>query len=301
MIPEIPDHRLIAKLKGIPFESRQMMSGNVSGRHKSPHRGSSVEFAEYRKYVPGDDTRRLDWKAFARSDRYYIKEFEADTNLRAVLCVDLSGSMNFSGKSDFSKLDRAYHLTSVLSYLLVMQGDAAGLHLSHEREGVFIPPSRRPAHLKLLCDHMKARRGEGQTCLVDDLHVLAEKLPRRSLVIVMSDLFVATEELSDALNHLRYKKHDVVVFHLLDELEQSFDFDRPMRFVDMESRNSIVADPAMMKGEYLREYERYRKEVRTVCQKAYVDYHPLFLHEDPEEVLRSFLLGRVMKQRRTAR
>ncbi|MGB1131346.1 MAG: DUF58 domain-containing protein, partial [Haloferula sp.] len=156
------DADLLARLSALPVESRMPMVGNVAGKHRSPHRGSSVEFAEYRKYVPGDDTRRLDWKAFARSDRFYIKEFEADTNLRAYFVVDASGSMNFSGHGE-TKVEYARRIAASLSYLLVNQGDAAGLSLCTEKLHLEVPPSRRAAHLQRIFETLKDLEPEGET------------------------------------------------------------------------------------------------------------------------------------------
>ncbi|MCB1245586.1 MAG: DUF58 domain-containing protein, partial [Verrucomicrobiae bacterium] len=169
------DHDLLSRLGSLPVEARVPMMGNVAGKHRSPHRGSSVEFAEYRKYVPGDDTRRLDWKAFARSDRFYIKEFEADTNLRAYFVVDASGSMNFAGKGE-SKVSYARRIAASLSYLLVNQGDAAGLSLCTDKLHLEVPPSRRPAHLERIFSTLADLKPSGETGLLGALHTIAEKI-----------------------------------------------------------------------------------------------------------------------------
>ncbi|MDA7517983.1 DUF58 domain-containing protein, partial [Akkermansiaceae bacterium] len=184
------DTDVLARLKAIPMESRFPMIGNVAGRHRSPHRGSSVEFAEYRKYVPGDDTRRLDWKAYARSDRYYIKEFEADTNLRAYFVVDSSGSMGFSSGENPSKMEFARRIAATLSYLIVNQGDSAGLSCCNEKLHLEIPPSRRPAQLQHIFESLASVEPKGETGLIEALHTVAEKIQQRALVIVLSDFFV---------------------------------------------------------------------------------------------------------------
>jgi len=168
------DSALLSKLGSLPVEARTPMIGNVAGKHKSPHRGSSVEFAEYRKYVAGDDTRRLDWKAYARSDRFYIKEFEADTNLRAYFVVDASGSMKFAGRG-MSKIDYANRIAASLAYLLVNQGDSAGLSLCTDKLHLEVPPSRRPAHLDRLFSTLGSLEPSGETGLVPALHTIAEK------------------------------------------------------------------------------------------------------------------------------
>lgn len=272
------------------------MTGNVSGRHRSSHRGSSVEFAEYRKYAPGDDTRRLDWKAYARTDRYYIKEFEADTNLRAHIVLDCSGSMNFCGRGGLSKLDMAHRLSSILAYLAVKQGDAAGLTLCREKGAVVVPPSRRPAHLQVLYDLMRKTEASGATSLTADLHTIAEKAPRRGLVLVFSDLFTDVEAFSEALRHLKYRKHDVAVFHLMDELELKFEFDRPTRFVDMEGGASVIAEPALIAEEYLKSLGRFLEEVKHACYDVNADYRLVATTQRVEDVLRDFLIRRLNKK-----
>lgn len=289
------DHEIIGRLGGIPLEARQPMVGNVSGRHRSPHRGSSVEFAEYRKYVAGDDTRRLDWKAYARSDRYYIKEFEADTNLRAYLVVDTSGSMAFEGKG-MVKQKYAYRLASTLAYLAINQGDAAGMLLCRSGGDMDIPPSRRPAHLQAMFDQMEKFSASGETDLVTALHGLAEKVQQRALVVIISDLFVDPSELAKALQHLKYRKHDVALFHIMDDLELEFDFERPMRFVDLEDGTAIVAEPSLIAAEYLKILEDYLGDVRKNCFDVGADYNLVRTSQSVEEVLRDFLLSRMPKK-----
>src|SRR6187401_2098001 len=175
---EFLDSGLLARLGSIPLESRVPMLGNVAGKHRSPHRGSSVEFAEYRKYVAGDDTRRLDWKAFARSDRLYIKEFESDTNLRAYFVVDASGSMNFAGNGE-AKIQVARRIAASLAYLLVNQGDAAGLSICTDKLHLDIPPSRRAAHLERFFSTLGKVQPSGETGLIAALHTIAEKIGQR--------------------------------------------------------------------------------------------------------------------------
>ncbi len=180
---------VLSRLAALPLHARLPMLGNVSGRHRSPIRGSSIEFSAYRKYVPGDDTRRLDWRAYARSDRYYIKEFEADTNLRLCLVVDTSGSMNY-GSAETTKLDYARHLAGTLAYLAARQGDAVGLYCAADGFTREIPPKRNAAHLRNVLDELGNVNAEGETGLAEALHEAAERVPQRALIIVISDLFV---------------------------------------------------------------------------------------------------------------
>lgn len=294
---ELIDPQVIAQLGNLPLHSRTPMLGNVSGKHRSPHRGSSVEFAEYRKYVPGDDTRRLDWRAYARSDRYYIKEFEADTNLRMCLVLDSSGSMRFAVEG-VSKLDYAKRLLATLAYMAIRQGDAVGLTCAAQNLGKEIPPRRNPAHLRTLLETLVEVEGRGETGLVEALHTVAEKTPQRALVIVVSDLFVDPAALGKCFQHLRFRKHDVAVFHLLDQLEVDFDFSRPTRFVDLEGGMALLTDPAEIRKQYHRALSDYLEGLRTVCRDAQVDYHQASLQLAYGELLARFLLKRIPKRAR---
>jgi uncharacterized protein (DUF58 family) len=285
------DPQAIARLAAVPLCARHPMQGSVSGRHPSPHRGASVEFAEYRKYVPGDDLRRLDWRAYGRSDRFYVKEFEADTNLRCCLVLDTSGSMDF-GSSGLAKLDYARRIAGALSYLAVQQGDAVGLYCVAEGVVQNIPPRRNPAHLTHVFDVLEQTRPEGPTQLVPVLHELAETIEQRALIVIVSDLFIEPDQLRGCFEHLRFRKHDVAVFHLLDPRELRFDFSRPMRFVDMEGGPSLFAEPNDIADRYHKALEGYLSELRQLVLESAIDYHRVSIDEDYEKVLMRFLVGR---------
>lgn len=285
------DPQAVARLSAIPLFSRKAMIGSVSGIHSSPHRGSSVEFAEYRRYVPGDDIRRLDWRAYGRSDRYYVKEFEADTNLRLCLILDTSGSMNF-GSTELKKIEYARRLLGSLAHIAVRQGDAVGITCVAENIVTTIPPRRTPSHLRGIFDILENSKPKGETHLVDRLHELAETIAQRALVVIASDLFMPPAELKEAFEHLRFRKHDVAVFHLFDPLEVSFDFQRPMRFLDMEGGPSIFAEPTEIADRYHKALNEYLTEMKDVVLGAAVDYHRVGLDDDYELVLRNFLSTR---------
>ncbi|MEN6449027.1 MAG: DUF58 domain-containing protein [Thermoguttaceae bacterium] len=285
------DPLAIARLAAVPLCARHPMQGSVSGRHPSPHRGASVEFAEYRKYVPGDDLRRLDWRAYGRSDRFYVKEFEADTNLRCCLVLDTSGSMDF-GSSGLVKFDYARRIAGALSYLAVQQGDAVGLYCVAEGVVQNIPPRRNPAHLTHVFDVLEQTRPEGPTQLVPVLHELAETIEQRALIVIVSDLFIEPDQLRGCFEHLRFRKHDVAVFHLLDPRELRFDFSRPMRFVDMEGGPSLFAEPNDIADRYHKALEGYLSELRQLVLESAIDYHRVSIDEDYEKVLMRFLVGR---------
>ncbi len=289
------DPKLLSRLEALPFESRSPMVGNVAGRHRSPHRGSSVEFAEYRKYVPGDDTRRLDWKVYGRSDRFYIKEFEADTNLRAYFVYDCSGSLAYHSENQEPKIDFARRLIATLSYLLVKQGDAVGLCCCREKLFLDIPPSRRPAQLQTIFESLEKHNPQGETGLVEALHTIAEKIPQRSLVIILSDFFVDLPKLSEALQHLHFRKHDVSLFHLMDPQELAFEFERPQKFVDLEDGSSLVAEPQLIMEEYQSILSEFLSDLPKTAHDALAEYQMIQTHESLEEIVSAFLINRLVR------
>jgi len=296
MIPErksrsFLDPAVLSRLAGLPLFARRPMQGNVSGRHPSPHRGSSVEFAEYRKYVPGDDLRRLDWRAFGRSDRYFVKEFEADTNLRCCLVVDTSGSMNY-GSGDVTKIEYARRIAGVLGTLAVQQGDAIGLACVANGVVQNIPPRRNPAHLMAIFDALEQAKPKGETHLATVLHELAETIRQRALIVIISDLFIEPEILRSCFQHLRFRKHDVAAFHLLDAQELNFNFRRPMRFLDMEGGPAVFAEPNEIAERYHKALGGYLDAIRQVVLESAVDYHRVSIDEPYEQVLMRFLVGR---------
>jgi len=285
------DPAVLNRLMAQPLMSRLPMEGTISGQHKSPHRGSSVEFAEYRNYVPGDDIRRLDWRVFGRTDRFYLKEFEAETNLRCYIVLDASGSMRFSFKHG-SKLDYARRMIATLAYLVIHQGDAAGLICAREEHVLELPPRRTPTHLQLITDSVSSVEAKGNTNLPTTLHDLAEKIRPRGLVVIFSDLFHDPEELLSAFQHLRFKKHDLAIFHLLDPAELKFEFDRPVRFVDLESSDSLVTEPALIRDQYLAELNGFLDRISTGCREFKVDYRRVLTEQPYEKVLADFLVER---------
>lgn len=285
------DPSALARLAAVPLFARKPMMGNVSGRHPSPHRGSSVEFAEYRKYVQGDDLRRLDWRAYGRSDRFFIKEFEADTNLRLCLVLDTSGSMDF-GSVGTTKIEYARKIAGALGQLAMQQGDAVGLACVAKGLVKNIPPKRNPAHLMTVYDVLEQIKPQGETQLATVLHELAETVRQRALVVIISDLFIEPGLLRGCFQHLRFRKHDVAVFHLLDPQELAFNFRRPMRFLDMEGGPAIFAEPNDIADRYQKALNDYLDGLHQVVLESAVDYHRVGIDEDYEAVLLRFLVGR---------
>jgi len=290
------DPAVLAALSSIPLMARRPMRGSVSGKHTSPTRGASVEFAEYRKYVPGDDLRRLDWRAHGRSDRYYVKEFEADTNLRCCLVVDTSGSMAF-GSGAINKLQYARRIAAAIGYLAVQQGDAVGLSCVAGGIQTHIPPRRNPAHLRIVFDMLEQANAKGPTHLVDVLHELAETTRQAAMVIVISDFFVDPDLLRGCFEHLRFRKHDLSLFHLLDPVELSFTFQRPTRFIDMEDSSAVFVEPSEIADRYLKALNTYLNQLQTIVMETGVDYHRVSIDEAYQNVLTRFLTRRATARR----
>ena len=282
---------VLSRLASVPLLARKPMLGSVSGRHASPHRGASVEFAEYRDYVPGDDLRCLDWRAYGRSDRFYVKEFEADTNLRCCLIVDTSGSMAY-GSGGQTKFEYARRIAGALSYLAIQQGDAVGLSCVGQRMANNVPARRNPAHLMHIFDILERAEPHGETGLASLLHELAETLGQRALVVMISDFFVDPEELRSCFEHLRFRKHDVAAFQLLDPMELEFRFRRPTRFLDMEGGPAIFAEPSDIYDRYQKALQQYLDDLQAVVLESAIDFHRVRIDEDYEKVLTRFLVGR---------
>ncbi len=319
------DSSVIARLTPIPFLSRRPMQGSVSGRHTSPHRGSSVEFAEYRKYVPGDDPRRLDWRAVGRSDRFYVKEFEADTNLRCVFVVDTSGSMAFetsqkqissvaptlekensaalisnattsTTKNQKSKLAYARSLAGTLAYLAVEQGDAVGLALASDKLIKEIPARRNAAHLSHIFDALDEAQAANATQLPEILHQLAETISRRALFLVISDLFIDPTILRGCFEHLRFRQHDVGVFHLLAPEELNLPFQRPTRFLDMEGGPALFVEPTEIVDRYQKAMAEYLDAMQKLMRETSTDYLRISIDEPYADVLSRFLIERANRR-----
>lgn len=266
------------------------MLGSITGLHRSATRGSSVEFAEYRKYVHGDDPKHIDWQVYARSDRFYIKEFEADTNLRCYMVLDASGSMAFESEQG-TRFDYARYIACHLAYMLVQQGDAVGLHGCNAEMQVDLPARQAPSHLHTYFDLLEGMKAEGESTLVEALHGLAERAQRRAVVMVLSDGFMPAPDLLDALQHLCFCRHEVSFFHLLDPQEMKFDFTRPVRFVDLEGGADLVADPSVMQSTYLQGLNQHLQTLKDGCRKFQIDYRQTLMNEPFEKAISSYLLG----------
>ncbi|ATB28907.1 DUF58 domain-containing protein [Melittangium boletus] len=282
------DAQTLSRLQGVKLRARAVMEGVLSGLHKSPHQGQSVEFAEHKEYAPGDELRHLDWKAYGKFDKYYVKRFEHETNLRAVMVVDASASMGYQSVA-LSKLDVAKTLAGALCYLLVRQQDAAGLAVMTEGRFQDVPPRASAGHLNVLLDALEGTSPKGGTHLVSAADHLAEVLPRRSSVVVLSDFLDENQTALKRILALRQRKNDVAVFHLVDPAELTFPFEDPTLFLDMEGEGRIEVNPREIKESYLEEFGSFLAGVKSACAEADVDYELVRTDERLDEVLLRFL------------
>jgi uncharacterized protein (DUF58 family) len=287
------DPEVLARLGTLRLRVRSITEGILTGLHKSPHHGQSVEFAEHKEYTPGDDVRRIDWKAYGKFDRYYVKRYEQETNLRAFLVVDASGSMGYRGPgAPLSKLEYASALAASLAYLLVRQQDAAGLVLVQERVVRTVPPSAAASQLGALVDVLSAAAPAGPTRLSAAADWLVENAPRRSQVIVFSDLFDADEGVLRRLAQLGKRKHEVTVFHVLDPAEVEFPFEDPTLFLSMEDPRTVEANGRDVRRGYLEVLRRWLEGVRRAAAEADLDYALCRTDRPLDEVLLPFLARR---------
>ena len=287
------DKEAVACLGGDPMLGFFPMEGNVSGHHRSNHKGSSVEFAEYREYTPGDDPRRIDWRVLARTDRYFLKEFEAETNLRAHHILDCSGSMSF-GKPK-TKFEFAKSIIGTLSYLYLNQGDAVGLTTIQGKETLTLPARRNPSQLQDILETLGNSKSKGKDQLVSDLHDTADSLKSRGLVVILSDFLEDPKTLKDALHHLRDRKHEVVLFHLLDRQEVDFIFDRPTRFIDLEGGASMLTEPSTIREEYLSQLHAHVSSLKHISIETQSFYHQVMTDQKIEISLKAYSISRTQR------
>lgn len=286
------DPAVVARLGTLELKARAIVEGFLSGLHRSPFKGFSVEFAEYRQYIPGDDLSTIDWKVFARSDRYYVKKFEEETNLDCHLMLDVSGSMGYGGHHGMTKFEYGACLAASLAYLMNRQRDAVGLTAFDENIVSMLPASSRPGHLRGLLVTLDRLVTAHETNVSKPLHQLAESFTKRGMVVLISDLLDDPAAVIRGLKHFQFRGIDVIVFHVLDPDEIDFPFEQPTRFEDLETNEEILAVPGAVRQHYLKEIgaliERYRRELGAVG----IDYQLLSTTHPLELALMSYLSTR---------
>jgi uncharacterized protein (DUF58 family) len=285
------DPAVLARLGTLDLRARTIVEGFLSGLHRSPFRGFSVEFAEYRQYLPGDDISSIDWKVYARSDRYYVKKFEEDTNLDCHLLLDVSASMGYASRG-LSKLEYASMLAASLAYLMNRQRDAVGLTAFDERIVSMLPPGARPGHLyQLLLELERLKLGTG-TNVAKPLQVLADGIAKRGMIVLISDLLDDPDAVIDGIRPFRFRGTDVIVFHVLDRDELTFPFERATRFRDIEGSEEVMAVPAVVRADYLAELNRTIERFRREFGSIGIDYRLLDTSEPLESALMTYLATR---------
>ena len=281
----------VARLSNMGLIGRLVVEGFITGLHKSPHKGFSVEFAEHRQYVPGDDLRYMDWNVYARTDNYFIKQFEEETNVRAYLLLDSSSSMGF-GTGEVSKLDYANYLTAALSYLMIQQRDAVGLVTFDSKVRKLLPPRSRPTQLHAILEELEnIEPGEGSD-ISRTFHELAEKIKRKSLIIILSDLLDKPDNVLPALQHFRHKKHEVLIFHILDRQELEFDYEDYSTFQDLETGRNLRLDPTFFRQTYLERIKAFQERYRRFASEQRMDYLMLDTSIPYDRSLMAFLSKR---------
>lgn len=282
------DPQALAKLSTVKLRARAVVEGVLSGLHKSPHQGQSVEFAEHKEYAPGDEIRHIDWKAYGKFDKYYVKRYEHETNLRAFLAIDASASMNY-GSGALTKLDVAAMIAASLAYLLIRQQDAVGLVVLKERGVQYIPPRASAGHLQAILEALEGLKGEGPTKLASAAEFLSEKAQRRAAVVLLSDLFDEDPKALPRLLQLRLRKNDVSVFHLLDPAELEFPFEDNTLFLSMEDERQQQANPREIRASYLEELQGFLDGTKKRCLEMDCDYEPVRTDEAIDRVLLRYL------------
>jgi len=254
------------------LRARLVVEGFITGLHKSPYHGFSVEFAEHRQYMPGDEIRHLDWKIYGKTGRYYIKQYEEETNLKSYLVLDASRSMAYASQGNITKIEYASYLVAALSYMMVKQQDAVGLTVFDEEITAYLPPHATRGYLRQILAALENLRAGNRTGAGKSLHQVADRIKRRGLVIVVSDLLDDPDEVIGALKHFRHKKNEVIVMHILDPLERTFAFDGDAVFKDMETADEFMTQPWQIRKAYQRSMADFLERFKRECRENYVDY-----------------------------
>jgi uncharacterized protein (DUF58 family) len=284
----------LAKVRSLELQARKIVEGYLSGMHKSPYHGFSVEFAQHREYVPGDDIKHVDWKVYGRTNRYYLKQYEEETNLVCWLLLDVSESMHY-GSGSVTKYDYACLLAASLAYLILHQQDSIGLATFDDQVRKLVRSSSQPSHLKQIIQVMNEGTAKEKTCLAPIFHDVAERITRRSIIMILSDLFDDVPDLLAGLKHLRHRRHEVVVFHIMDRAELEFPFQEATLFRGMEQLPELLTDPRSLRQGYLDELQRFILEVQRGCRGQDIDYVQMRTDADPGIALSSYLGQRLSR------
>jgi uncharacterized protein (DUF58 family) len=281
----------VSRLKNMQLRARLVVEGFMVGLHKSPYHGFSVEFAEHRPYMPGDSLRNLDWKVFVKTDRYYVKQYEEETNLKSYLLLDVSNSMNF-GTGGVTKFQYGSYLAAALSYLMIQQRDAVGLATYDTELRSYHPPRSVHTYLNVLLSQLEKLEPSSRTDIGKNLHAVADRISRRGLVIVMSDLLDDPAKILSGLKHFRHEGHEVLVFHILDPRELDFGYTGDVRFRDLETGEELPTQPWHLRKSYREQIGAFVETLRRGCREDRIDYVPLNTGTPYSEALIQYLTKR---------
>jgi uncharacterized protein (DUF58 family) len=282
------DPLIVAKIDNMALRARLVVEGYLIGQHKSPYHGFSVEFAEHRAYGPGDEIRHIDWKLYGKTDRYYVKRYEEETNLRSYILLDTSQSMTY-GSGAITKLEYGSYLSAALTHLMLNQRDAMGLVLFDEKIRKFIPPRAAPSHANIIMGALDKIQSANDTQIRPTLDYMAERIKKRGLVILISDLLDDPDQVLIGLNHFRHNKQEMIVFHLLDRQELEFQFGNRTKFRDLETDETITTEPWHIRSAYRKLIEMHQRKYRLGCRNQRIDYVPLFTDQPLDLALNEYL------------
>jgi uncharacterized protein (DUF58 family) len=283
---------VIRQVARLDLRAKFIVEGFLSGLHASPFQGFSVEFSEHRKYVPGDDLKDLDWNVYAKTDKYYLKKFEAETNLTGYLVMDLSESMAYTYRQELSKFEYAICLAAALGYLMIHQQDPVGLITFDTRIQASLPPRSKRTQLGNILAVLANLKPSGQTNVANCLHQLAAMIRNKSLIMVFSDLLTEPQPVLQSLHHLRHRGNEVILFHILDEAEVHFPFDGIIEFEDIEAHDRLTVDAKGMRADYLQTLDDFQRFYREECARANIDYVPMDTSVGFDKALTEYLLQR---------
>jgi uncharacterized protein (DUF58 family) len=297
------DPFVLAKVRSLELQARLIVEGYLSGMHKSPYHGFSVEFAQHREYVPGDDIKHVDWKVYGRTGRFFLKQYEEETNLTCWLLVDLSESMRYGsgptgpdGAPLVTKYDYACMTAAAIAHLVLHQQDSVGLVTFDSQVRGFLRPSSQPSHMKDIARVLNQGCGVSKTELAPIFHDLAERISRRAIIILISDLFDEPADILAGLQHLRYKRHEVVVLHVMDGAELDFPFQEATLFRGLEQYPELLTDPRSLRQGYLDQVEAFLTEVKRGCRNQNIDYVQLRTDASLGVALSSYLAHRLSRK-----
>jgi uncharacterized protein (DUF58 family) len=286
------DPSFISKLNSLELKARLVVEGFMVGLHKSPYHGFSVEFSEHRPYMQGDNLKDIDWKAFGKTEKYFIKQYEEETNLRSYIFLDTSNSMSYSSGNNISKLEYALTLTAALSYLMIHQQDAVGLTCYAEKINKFLPPKSSRAYLQEILKNLVNIEASKKTNTAGCLNEAAEKIKRRGLVVIISDFFDEIDSVLKALKHFSYKKNEVIVFQVLDPMEKTFSFGKDAIFKDLETGDELTTQPYQIQKAYREAMREFTNRIKTECLNSNIDYNLIETSDPYDKALLRYIQKR---------